>query len=387
MKKINTIDAFEKWLSTPEPARQPTAIQDLNLAPYSSQMTDQAFDEALFLGCDLSDSVAGHIVTTGGLVIPDISSQYFETHRPELYTPEELFDGFSFEQKNAYHQTFDYKVYKQYLNEGKGFVRNIKVSLARRIHDHSITEALNDIVDQHKVVAIMGGHGMERREKEYASIARIARTLTQQGYLLVSGGGPGAMEATHLGAYFATRPLTDLERAIEMLSIRPPGAEPHKEYADEDWLERAMRVIEAFPLSDDEKQRDCLSIGIPTWLYGHEPPAPFATKIAKYFANSVREEGLLAIAKHGVIFAPGSAGTLQEIFQDACQNHYGTMRYISPMILLGKQHWTETCPAWPLLQHVSSTRRYANLLSLTDSEEDVIQSITRYNPEEYKMAD
>ncbi len=79
-----------------------------------------------------------------------------------------------------------------------------------------------------------------------------------------------------------------------------------------------MKIIDKYPLTANDYEK-CKSIGIPTWLYGHEPPAPFATHIAKYFANSVREDGLLTIAKHGVIFAPGSAGTTQEIFQDATQ--------------------------------------------------------------------
>jgi hypothetical protein len=52
-----------------------------------------------------------------------------------------------------------------------------------------------------------------------------------------------------------------------------------------------------------------------------EPPSPFPTDIGKYFQNSVREDGLLAVAKHGIIFAQGKAGTLQEdLFEDAAQN-------------------------------------------------------------------
>ena len=31
-------------------------------------------------------------------------------------------------------------------------------------------------------------------------------------------------------------------------------------------------------------------LGIPTWLYGHEPTTPFARVIAKYFQNSIREK-------------------------------------------------------------------------------------------------
>ena len=132
-----------------------------------------------------------------------------------------------------------------------------------------------------------------------------------------------------------------------------------------------------------------MSIGIPTWLYGHEPPAPFPTHIAKYFANSVREDGLLSIAKHGVIFAPGSAGTTQEIFQDATQNHYAPgntfkiKKYVSPMILFGVEHWTKKRPLWDFLEGVAKGRPYGELLALTEKKDEVIERITSYNPEEY----
>ena len=41
------------------------------------------------------------------------------------------------------------------------------------------------------------------------------------------------------------------------------------------------------------------SLGVPTWVYVDEPTTGFATHIAKYFTNSIREDGLLAIARSG----------------------------------------------------------------------------------------
>ena len=191
------------------------------------------------------------------------------------------------------------------------------------------------------------------------------------------------MEATHLGAFVASRSDEDLDRALTLLEPRPPGAKPGKEYADRDWLHRAWSVREQLPIPAGTED-SCMSIGVPTWLYGHEPPTVFATHIAKYFANSVREDGLLALALHGVVFAPGSAGTTQEIFQDAAQNHYGTHGVYSPMILFGADFWTTTRPVWPLLAKVAAEERYGELLSLTDSEQDVIDQITAFDPAGYR---
>ena len=95
-------------------------------------------------------------------------------------------------------------------------------------------------------------------------------------------------------------------------------------------------------------------------------------KIAKYFDNSIREDGILSISKGGIIYTPGSAGTLQEIFQEAVQNHYLTFGYASPMIFMGKQFWTEDVPVWPLIMDLVDKGRYKNLiLCLTDEVDDV----------------
>lgn len=39
---------------------------------------------------------------------------------------------------------------------------------------------------------------------------------------------------------------------------------------------------------------------------------------------------------------PGSMGTIQEIFQEACQNHYKVIENtVSPMIFVDKVYWME----------------------------------------------
>ena len=88
---------------------------------------------------------------------------------------------------------------------------------------------------------------------------------------------------------------------------------------------------------------------------------------------------LLAIAKGGVIYSPGSAGTMQEIFQDAAQNHYRTFGYESPMVFLDSQYWCEKFPVYPLLQGLQQSGGYKNLLlSLADSPADAERAIMRF---------
>ena len=380
MKEISDLADFEEWAKG-SPEKQPAAIQDLSLEGFNDVMIGKAFPDSIFLSCDMEAAVAGHVVQSGGIVIPDLKGFSFGVHRKSLYSVDELFAGFDLDDPLGYEATYDFKVYKEYCCQGKS-PRSINTSLARRLHDHSITDALEKQLEGEKVVAIMGGHSMERQDPFYKKVATVARELTRAGFLMVSGGGPGAMEATHLGAYFAAREESELTAAIEIIKKRPSGAEPGKEYEDPDWLHRAWRVMQAYPIADGPEE-PCKSIGIPTWLYGHEPPAPFATHIAKYFANSVREDGLLAIANHGVVFAPGSAGTTQEVFQDAAQNHYATQEIISPMIMFGEQHWTQTRPVWPLLVSVSRGQAYGELIALTDSEDEIIRRIKMFAPDIY----
>jgi hypothetical protein len=105
-------------------------------------------------------------------------------------------------------------------------------------------------------------------------------------------------------------------------------------------------LMPAFTLSTAVK-RPGESLAVPTWYYGHEPTTPCATKIGKYFQNSLREDGLITIA-HGIVFAPGKAGTLQEIFQDAVRNYYRTPpNPFSPMVFYDKTYWTLALPAAP----------------------------------------
>ena len=182
------------------------------------------------------------------------------------------------------------------------------------------------------------------------------------------------MEATHFGAWMAHRDTGDLEAALEILGD-VPGFEPR-----ERWLATALEVKTRFPRVRGPDGALPDSLGIPTWLYGHEPPTVFATDIAKYFANSVREEGLLAIATYGVVFSPGSAGTIQEIFQDAAQNHYRSYGQPSPMVFLGEHYWQVEKPVFPVLAELATGNDYASLMHITDDVDEVVGHIVRYAP-------
>lgn len=376
MREISSLAEATAWANA-EP-RTPAAFRDLDLRG-ADGFESGRFDHCLFLSCDLTPAQAGFLTANGATVIRDDPGLPYTLYRKELYTPEELYAGFDPADPTSYRETFDAVVYRHWVASGRQFPTSIAEAMARAMHDFSISEAFNDALAGQRPVAIMGGHGLERADPLYRRIAELARHLARDGFLMLSGGGPGAMEATHLGVWFAQRDDAELDAALAILGPRPALADgtpppPGREYADSDWLARAQAVRARWPLPVGHAE----SIGIPTWAYGHEPPAPFATQIAKYFANSIREDGLLAAATHGVVFAPGSAGTVQEVFQDLAQNHYASFGPPSPMILLGETYWRETLPVWPLMQSLANERDYQRLLIITDSSDDVVALINAY---------
>ena len=108
------------------------------------------------------------------------------------------------------------------------------------------------------------------------------------------------------------------------------------------------------------------SIGIPTWFYGHEPPNAFACLQAKYFSNAVREDALLSRATHGLVYLPGAAGTVQELFQAVTPGYYGADGGV-PLVLVGREQWTRTIPVWPALQALGAKSPLGDSLHLVDT--------------------
>ncbi len=296
----------------------------------------------------------------------------FDVTRKSLYSSAELYEGYCPDDESSYQSCYDYKVYQRYCSLGQ-HARNVKEMLARALHDHCIHAALARFFkeyDHRRCVGILGGHALSRTDKMFGEIALLCQRLTREGFVMLSGGGPGAMEAAHLGAWMAEHSPEDLADAIKSMMIAPS-------YRDDGWLRTAFQVMKQYP------QSRYVSLGIPTWLYGHEPSTPFATHIAKFFENSIREDNILTLAFGGTIYAPGSAGTLQEIFQEAVQDHYLSYGFASPMIFLGKRFWTEEIPVYPLLEHLMKTGKYKNLLlTLTDDIDEAVATLHQFSQQQ-----
>ena len=325
------------------------------------------FEDCIFFGCSMPEVMRAELAQDC-CVLPKLAKP-FNMVPARLYSPAELYAGYDYRCPDTFACCYDSRIYDHYVLQGK-LSGDIAETLARSLHDHSISDALHDMLsmyDERRVVAVMGGHALLRTEDTYRKVVLIAKHLAENGCLVVTGGGPGAMEAAHLGVWLAGRDDIYVDEALTLLAHAPS-------YKESEWLPSAFALMEKLP-----RVGNCCSIGVPTWFYGHEPATPFATHIAKYFDNSIREDGLLAIAKGGVIYSPGSAGTMQEVFQDAAQNHYLTCGYASPMVFLGVEYWSDVFPVYPLLRDLQNKGCYKNLiLTLADQPSQVEKEIMRF---------
>ncbi|EPH39470.1 LOG family protein [Streptomyces aurantiacus] len=337
-REIETLAEFDEVLAV-RGSLAGFRVQAVDLTDRTSALLTADTTGAVFLGCPMAEEAAARVRASGALVFPPVPGLPFDPYRALLYTPGDLFAGLD---DGGYEATPDARAYawfQQTKADGDVFA-----SMLRAVHDDSISDALDELLAGARVVGVMGGHAMARGTAEYEGAARLGRQLARGGFTVATGGGPGAMEAANLGAYAAVYDDDMLDEALLILAKAPSFTPSVTE-----WARAAFAVRERWPSGGP-------SVGIPTWFYGHEPPNAFAAHLAKYFANATREDGLLARSNAGVVFLPGAAGTVQEIFDNATPNYYESRGAPTPMVLVNTHHWTHHLPAWPLLQSLAADR-------------------------------
>ncbi len=344
------------------------------------------------LGCRLAPEDEAELRRRGAVLFPRLGELPFDPYRPRLYTSADLmrdYDGRDFEATAA-----DQRIYASFLATRAR--HSIIEELAQRLHDHSLTDALEDFRSAcalqypRRIVGVMGSHQTARDTGTYREVAHLAHRLARRGFLVVTGGGPGAMEAGNLGAFLSAHEEEAVEEALSLLRGAPSAGPP----VPPGYLASAQAVIRRFAPSAAEewgfRANGCgpgdgygASLAIPTWTYGHEPSNLFASHIAKLFQNSVREEGLVTIANAGLVFAPGKAGTCQEAFTDAVQNYYARgPADMQPMVFFPRAYWTETIPVVPCLERLAAAggRPFARRVAAFDSIEEVVAFLVEPPP-------
>lgn len=356
MKKLNhtfkEIESLEEFLDIGWTFVR-CCFQGIDFTQISINWERIHLEDCTFLGCKIDQNDHIKLIKKGSILFPGLPDLPYQAYRKSLYNWRELYEP----SKNNGNITTDEAIYNHF--SAFRFKDSITEALYQRIHDHSIDDALYDLLGSRydgsfnkKAVGIMGGHGTLRNDLNYKAIAHLSFQLSKKGYLIASGGGPGIMEAANLGAYMADYSLMELELALDIISSDLKFSNPN-------YLLASHEVLAKFPYGKE-------SLAIPTWFYGHEPSNLFASHIAKYFSNSIREDNLLAIALHGIVFAPGSAGTNQEIFMDLSQNHYKTYGSYSPMVFFNKKHYIDDTNIYPTIKNLAKGTAYNKMLYIED---------------------
>jgi predicted Rossmann-fold nucleotide-binding protein len=359
--EIESLAAFDAHLRARPGDLRRCRIQAVELVDRGWELRAADVTDAVFLGCVLSESVAGDLRHRGALVFPQAPHLPFDPYRASLYTPQELYEGI--EQK-SYEQTPDALAHA--WGRDRREREEVLDEVLRGLHDDSVADALGRYVAGRRVVGVIGGHALARDSFAFHQAARLGRSLHRAGLTVATTGGPGAMEAANLGAYLAPHTDAALDDAISVLE-RARGLDDVTA-----WVRTAFAVRGAFPPTGAGE-----SLAVPTWSHGHQPPNAFATGIAKFLGRAARDDWFLSKSAFDLLFLPGAAGTVRDIFEAVEPLYYTPIgKHTRRIVLVGADHWTRKFPVWPLMRALSYSRPMATTIHLVDSTDEAATLLT-----------
>lgn len=177
-----------------------------------------------------------------------------------------------------------------------------------------------------KAVSIFGSSRLKPESPYYQKAVELGANLVKEGFAVITGGGPGIMEAANKGA----------------------------------------------------KEAGGHSIGLTIELPFQEPPNEYLTTSIDFHYFFVRKVVFVKYAKAFVIF-PGGYGTMDELFESL--NLISTQHIKQfPVILVGSEHW-QNLLRWmnvKLLKTGVLEDRHLEVFQVTDDIDKVVEIIQRY---------
>ncbi|HVF42176.1 MAG TPA: TIGR00730 family Rossman fold protein [Pyrinomonadaceae bacterium] len=186
-------------------------------------------------------------------------------------------------------------------------------------------EGFDELATVTRGVAVFGSARTPAEDPFYAAAQETAALLAEAGFSVITGGGPGIMEAANRGAFEA-------------------GG---------------------------------ISIGCNIELPFEQSPNPYQTRSISFKYFFVRKTMFVKYSNAFVIF-PGGYGTLDELFESLTLIQTRKIRNF-PVVLFGKDYWAGM---FKWLKETMLTARYINeadydMLHLTDSPSEVVEIIVR----------
>ncbi len=189
-------------------------------------------------------------------------------------------------------------------------------------------EGFDRMKDIGPCISIFGSARVKPETPEYKMATKVANVLAEEGYGIITGGGPGVMEAANLGARLAEAPSVGLN--IDL---------PHEQHLN--------------PYVDPDK-------------------------ILQFRYFFVRKVMFLKYAQ-GIVCLPGGFGTMDELFETLTLIQTRKIERI-PVILFDSDYWSglvDWLKARMLKEHKISPEDL-NLFTIVDKPEEVLEHINEF---------
>jgi uncharacterized protein (TIGR00730 family) len=181
------------------------------------------------------------------------------------------------------------------------------------------------LADIERSITIFGSARLGPDDRYYQMARRLARRLAEEGYTVVTGGGPGIMEAANEGACDAGGDSVGLNIQL-----------PHEQRVNP-YVRRSISF--------------------------------------KYFFS---RKVMLDFSAEAYIFFPGGFGTLDEFFEVVTLMQTGKMERSVPIILMGRDYWDPLC-AWMERELLRNLHAIApedlHMWTLTDEIEEAVRIV------------
>lgn len=188
-------------------------------------------------------------------------------------------------------------------------------------------EGFETLKDLGPAITIFGSARAKRGDVSYKTTLKVAERFARHGFAIISGGGPGIMEAANRGA--------QLGKGVSVgLNIQLPEEQKPNRYQDK------------------------------------------SLSFRHFFARKV----MFVKYASGYVIMPGGFGTLDEFFESLTLIQTGKIRRF-PVVLMGRKYW-EGLIRWmgqTLVDQRTISPGDMNLFYLTDQPEDAVEYILKYH--------
>jgi uncharacterized protein (TIGR00730 family) len=179
---------------------------------------------------------------------------------------------------------------------------------------------------------VFGSARFKEDHKFYKAAREFGKRISQLGFVTMTGGGPGIMEAANRGAY----------------------------------------------------ENGGISVGCNIQLPFEQKPNPYMNRSITFEHFFVRKV-LLVKYSYAFIILPGGFGTMDEFFETLTLIQTKTITQF-PMVLFGKEYYKEL---WDVLEHMAAngsvSKEDLSLVLITDDVDEAMTHIRTYISENYKI--